>query len=715
MKYLKALFVSTAAVSGLIPFAAHAQQANQLDEIVVTAQRRSERLQDVPLSVTAVTAAEMKAVGITTTRDLSLVTPGLRMTQSGGYLQPSIRGVTTNRPVPTEEANIATYVDGVYIANTLGALMQLPDIQQVEVLKGPQGTLFGRNATGGAILVTSRAPDLSEVTGEVTVGVSSFNTHLLHSFVSVPVVQDKVAASLTAYVEDTSGWQRNLLNGGRRGDAPATTIMFRGKLRFLPWDGADFTLSGLFSRMEDRSSIKQTDFGGVNSLAALGPLFGVPNVIVSSEPNTFAMNVDNRITPVTKMLSLRGQIEAGPGTLTTTTAYNTASTHLIVDADGTALDFGQVTFDTKFSTFSQELLYTTNQLGRFRATVGAFYFTSNGGLDPLVFPGTKIWTKDKGKSFAVFGEGTYNITDQLELTAGLRYSHEKKEALASTNPTALVNPGYTFDQEKTWNSVTPRVSLLYRATPDTNLYATFSKGFKSGQFNTPQFQPIPADPEKVTAYEVGVKSRLTPTLSLNAAGFYNDYKDLQVTSIQQVGLAFTSVLSNAATAEIYGVEVGGAWNPIDALRLSFGGAWTHARYKDYENASVNIPSPPAGFVTVPTDVSGNKMIRTPTWSANLTAQYTWDTAMGDVELSAIAFYSSKIFFEEGNRVAQPGYENINLSLAWRPSDAEGLELKAYVRNLTNQHVIANYTGGTSHETVVYLPPRLFGVEASYNF
>jgi iron complex outermembrane receptor protein len=638
------------------------------------------------------------------------------MNQSGVYMQPSIRGVTTNRPVPTEEANVATYMDGVYLANTLGALWELPDIRQIEVLKGPQGTLFGRNATGGAILINTLPPNLNNETGDLSVGYSSWKTTTLKGFLSVPLAQDKLAASVTAYYKDTEGWQRNLLKGGRRGDADLTSMLFRGKIRFKPWEGADFTLTGLYSKMNDHNSLKQSDLGGRNSLAALGPLFGIPNVIIASQPDTFAMNVDNRIKPIQKILSLRGEIEVGPGTLTTTTAFNKTITHLVVDADGLALPLGQVTFDTHFSTFSQEVLYTTDQLGPVRATVGAFYFKSHGGLDPLFFPpSTTIWTNDKDWSWALFGEGTYKISDQLELTAGVRYSHEKREAFAAINTVTSVFPGFFFNPHHSWDAVTPRVSLLWRVTPDTNLYATFSKGFKSGQFNTTGFQPTPANPEKLTAYEVGVKSRVGPTISVNGAAFYNDYKDLQITALQQVGLAFVSTLNNAATAEIYGVEVDGVWNPVEPFRLSFGAAWTHARYKDYKNAAVNVPNSIGGFTSVPTDVSGNKMIRTPAFTGNISAQYTWDTDMGDIEASALVYYSSKFYFEEGNRVFQPGYEDINASLAWRPNKFKGLQLRGYGRNLTNKHVISAYGAGTNHETAVYYPPREFGVEASYEF
>jgi iron complex outermembrane receptor protein len=713
----RVLLSSAAAISLAIPVAAKAQQTKSvnIEEVVVTAQRRSERLQDVPLSVTAVTTKDLRAAGVEDTRDLSLVTPGLRMTQSGVYMQPSIRGVTTNRPVPTEEANIATYIDGVYMANTLGALYQLPDIRQVEVLKGPQGTLFGRNATGGAILINSFDPDLSTATGDFSLGYSSFNTKTAKGFASMPLAEDKLAISLTGYYEDTDGYQRNLLKGGRRGDAWDKTWMFRGKVRFKIGEHADFVVSGLYTKSDDHQSLKQTDLGGRNSLAALGPLFGMPNVIISSRPNDFAMNVDNRITPIQKQLSLRGTIDMGPGTLTTTTALNKTTTYLVVDADGLSLPLGQVTFNTHLHTFSQEFLYTTNQLGPVRATVGAFYFSAHGGLDPLFFPpSTTIWTNDKDESWAGFGELTYNITDKLELTGGLRYSWEKRWAYAATSQTGVF-PGYFFHPTHSWHSVTPRFSLLYRVTPDTNVYFTYSKGFKSGEFNTTGFQPTPANPEKVTAYEVGVKSRVTSNFSVNGSAFFNDYKDLQVTSLQQVGLAFVSTLNNAATARIYGLEVSGSWIPVDPLRISFGAAWTHARYKDYKNASVNFPNASGGFDTRSTDVSGNTMIRSPAFTGNVTAVYTWDTPTGDVEFAGSAYYSSKIYFEEGNRVTQPGYETINLSLAWRPNKVNGIELKAFGRNLTNRDVIASYGGGTTHETVVYLPPRSFGVEASYRF
>lgn len=707
---IQGLFCAAAAVSLVLPVAAQAQQQSgrELQEVVVTAQRRSERLQDVPISVTAITADELASSGVASTRDLSIVTPGLRMTQAGAYLQPAIRGITSTVQTPVSEANVATYLDGVYQANTLSAVMQLPDVRQIEVLKGPQGTLFGRNATGGAILVTTEAPNLSGTSGQISAGYGNLDTKTVSAFVTGPLEQNKAAVSLTGFYDKTDGWQRNLLLGGARRPSQRETALVRGKIRVLPWDGADFTLTGFYSKIRDHSSLKQTNYQGNSQLRL------VPGVIVASEPNTYAINVDNRITPIQRGVSLRGEIEVGPGTLTTTTAYNFTTTHLIVDADQTTFNAGQITFDSRFKTWSQEVLYSTDQLGRFRATVGAFYFRSSGGLSPLTFGGNYIWANDKDRSYAVFGELTYDVTDQLSVTGGLRYSYEKRIAAVTATPTR-VKPTLPELGRESWDSVTPRVSVLYKATPDTNAYFTFSKGFKSGIFNTTAFQVQPVNLEKATNYELGVKSTPAPNFQVNAAVFYTDYKDLQVPSLLQVGVAFVQRLTNAATAEIYGAEIGGAWNVSDAFKLAFGGAYTHARYKRFPNAPVNIPTGFGGNTATVADLSGNTMIRSPAWTGNVTAQYTWDTEHGEIQLSATAFYTSKFYMEESNRVAQPAYEHINAQLAWRPVRDRGLTLKLWGRNLTNSTQFNGFSSQTLNDTSTYLPPRTYGVEATYEF
>jgi iron complex outermembrane receptor protein len=711
-----------AAAAALAPAGAHAQAArpapsnsapaaNQVGEIIVTAQRRAERLQDVPLSVTALTAQSLRSAGIVSTRDLALVTPGLRLNEGGIFVQPVIRGITTTQTYISTEAPIATYIDGVYQQSMLAAFYDLPDVQQIEVLKGPQGTLFGRNATGGAILITTETPDLSTPTGHVTAGYGNYNSYYGKGFVSAPIVQDKLAASIGFYAAHTDGYKLNILTGRRH--SPIDSVLLRGKLRFQPWNGANFVLTGVYSSLVDHDSLKDVNWHGNN----IGLLLGLPPSHIASEPNTYASDLDTFMKPRSASVSLRGDIEAGPGTLTTTTAYTRQKETLLTDGDNSPLPLAIVQFhDAKARTFTQELVYATNKIDRFQATGGAFYYWNQGDMLPLDINGysQNIWTIDKTWAWAIFGEVNYDLTDRLSLIGGLRYSWEKKKAFAAFSLSST-RPDLPLLGEKSWHSVTPRASIRYRVTDRTNAYFTFSEGFKSGAFNTVSFQATPVDPEKVKSYEAGIKSNISADLTLNGAFFFYDYTGLQIPTIQQVGAAYVQTLRNAATAKIHGLEINGAWNVTREFSLNFGGTYLHARYTHFPNAVINVPTGVGGNVSLPADVSGNTMVGSPTWTGNLTARYLTDTSAGQFDASANLYYSSKVYFDVGDRVNQPAYATINAALAWRPVNMNNFELRAWVRNLTDKAVIQATTIENAADSVHYNLPRTFGVEASYRF
>lgn len=700
--------------------------ADEGDVIVVTAQRRAENLQDVPISITALTGEAMEASGVQDTRDLPLLTPGLRIDSIGAYVQPAIRGITTTLTTGPEP-NVATYLDGVYRPDTNGAVYDLPDVQQIEVLKGPQGTLFGRNATGGAILITTRKPDLREVVGEVSAGYGSFRTFTTEGFVSVPVAEDRVALSLSAFFEDMSrGWKRNVADGRKDGAAIESGLV-RGKLRFVPWEGADFTLTGLYTWRNDHSAYRSSIWHGNHDLA------GAPGVLIPSKPWTYSSDWDPNMRTRGHDVSLRGEIEVGPGTLTSTTAYSKTRAKLLFDTDNVRNGGTYATTDTDYRSFTQELVYATEQLGRVRGVAGLFFFDSRFRNSPYFVKanGFQLWLRDTGRSYAGFGELTYDLSDRLSVTGGVRYSHEERTGAAATalGQPPLVRPALNELGKKSWNALTPRLSLLYKAGEDTNFYATYSRGFKSGLFNTPGFQTRPVDPEKVDAYEIGIKSQPVAGLRLSAAAFHYDYRDLQVPTIELVGNVLTQRILNAATAKIRGGEANADWEVTPEFRLIAGLSFIDAEYASFQGASVNVPvaqlpapgnalctetvKPTSGLCNVVIDASGNAMIRTPKWSGSLTANYRREFDPGTLSLSATAYLSSEVFYEYGNRIRQPGFAKLNASASW--AFPGGLELGVWGRNLTNERVITSVVSTSSYDAVDYERPREFGATVKYRF
>ncbi len=492
------------------------QSGSGLEEIIVTAQRRAERLQDVPISVVALSPETLNAAAVTTTADLGMVTPGLRIDATGNTIQPTIRGITTTLSQNSDESAIAIYEDGVYQPTMANGTLQLPDVQQIEVLEGPQGTLFGRNATGGAILIQTFQPNLTETAAQASLSAGNYNTVIAKTYASTPIVNDKVALSVTALVDYDSGWKTDLLNNNQW--SGYREELFRSKLRFEPWEGADFTLTGSWDQVYDYTSLAFSNYNGINADRAIPSL--IP--FIASKPWQYGSYEPQFSTKREGQASLRGEIDLGPGKLSTTTAYIHTDGNESFDPTNGPLPLFPAAEFSKIHSFEQELVYTTNQLGPFHGTGGLFYFSQHApqglNIDNYEIPST--WFTDDTDAFAVFSDLTYDVTNQFSVTGGVRYNDETAHSYTGTAVVGFIPPNRPLLGQRTWVSTTPRASLLYKVTDHTNVYFTYSQGFKSGAFNSSSAQPAPVDPEKVDAYEIGIKTDEIRGLSINAAGFY---------------------------------------------------------------------------------------------------------------------------------------------------------------------------------------------------
>jgi iron complex outermembrane receptor protein len=689
------------------------QSGPGLEEIIVTAQRRQERLQDVPISVTALSAATLDAAAVTTTADLGMVTPGLRIDATGNTIQPTIRGITTTLAEGSSESAIAVYVDGVYQQAMANGILQLPDVQQIQVLEGPQGTLFGRNATGGAILIETFAPNLSSSAAQASVSYGSYDEVIAKAYASTPIVSDKVALSVTALVDYDSGWKTDLLNNGQW-DGYREDLL-RSKLRFEPWDGADFTLTAAWDQVGDYTSLAFSNYDGINAdraIPSLAPL-------VASKPWQYSSYEPQFADKRQLQGSLHGDIELGPGKLSTTTAYIHTDETETFDPTNGPLPLFPVSEFSKIHTFEQELVYTTNQLGAFHGTGGLFYYSERApqGLDIDHYNIPSIWYTDKTDAYAAFTDLTYDLTNQFSVTGGVRYNHETAHAYTGTAFVGgSISPDETLLGQHTWVSSTPRASLLYKATDHTNVYFTYSQGFKSGAFNSSSAQAQPVNPEKVDAYELGVKTDEFRTLSFNAAAFYYRYDDLQLTKFAVVNGGITQILTNAADSKIYGAEVSLKWKATDNFTVDFGSTYLHARYISFADAPANVPNP-GGFGSSSQEIndSGTPMIRSPDYSGNLTGTYVQNTAVGTFDVSGTAFYSTKLYFDIGHYVVQPGYAVVNATLGWKPSVDSKYRISLWGKNLTDKAYITATVVTTSFDAVDYGRPRTGGIEFQAKF
>ena len=692
---------STAAMSG----------AN-LSEIVVTAQRRTERLKDVPVAVTVHSAAQLRAANVSNARDLVLVTPGLRIEGNGINAQPALRGVSSTNGSTEVENNVVTYIDGVYQPTQIGAFFSLPDVEQVQVLKGPQGSLYGRNATGGVILVDTKSPSFkpqADIGVDYTAyGHGSGGGVQANAFVTGPLVGDILAGSLMAYNSYLDSYVRNIVTGHNQPADHARIV--RTKLLFKPTDGVRIQGGFVYTNVKDGTDLTYLSYKGRNSSA------GLPGAVVADQPWTTSSDVPGDTAINEKEYSLKGDFDTPMGTLTSVTAYVDYTSRHQQDADYTNLNLGAYKLSVYSRSFTQDIFFTSNPFGPFSLIVGGTYYHRDSGDVPLTVgpfndPATDIPIYDHAvsKSLSEYIELTWHVTDKLKIIGGGRYTHDSNTGFVS-----FFSPDQALLGRTTSDKFTPRAAIMYDLTPHMNVYYNYSQGFKAGLFNTAAGQKTPVLPEKLTAHEIGLKYS-SPLLTFNAAAFHYNYDDLQVTTnAQGTGL---SELLNAASAKIYGVDIDATVRPLEDFSLTLGASYLHARYSSFKNASITeLPTDPNfdGRLDNTADLSGQTMIRSPTFTLSAIGDYHHDFAAGRLNFSVNGFYSTEVRMALESRVTQGQYFVGNARIGWTPANRD-LTVSLYTRNFTNSKVIASTFVNLSADAVIYNPPRQFGVAINYAF
>jgi iron complex outermembrane receptor protein len=710
MRHTRQMAAMVLGLGVLAPGAALAQSTvadgAQVAEIVVTAQRREERLSQVPFSVTALTGSQLEKSGVSGATDLALKTPGLQYPVSGAFAQPTIRGIGTTVTSAGSDANVALYIDGVYMPSQAGNIFDFNSIARIEVLKGPQGTLYGRNATGGAISITTLDPTPG-LLGKVSASYGSFHDLKAQAFVNVGF-GDRIAANLAYLHHSDGGYARDVLRGGRLATYDENAV--RGKLRIEATDAIDLTLSADWARKTDLSGYTLKPYrGNVGTIGA----------IVPSDPRQFALSFQPDFETESRGVSAKGVYRLnGDYTVTALSSWRRVDAHFLTDLDRTQVAASRAEFETRQQTVTQELNLAGSPSDRFSFVAGAFYYydrANNDNLRTNNVPG--VIGMVQSRAAAAYVQGQYDLTDRLTLIAGTRYSSEER-LFAARRPT----PAATLEASKTWNAWTPRVSVRYALDDATNAYATYSRGFKSGTYNVSTFSGVPVNPESVDAFEVGVK-HFRGGRSFNASAFHYTYDDIQ---IQAISLATgLTALTNAAQARIYGVEADFAWPITRELTLDGGAAYTHSEYNRFAGALLTTPritaaqcganpNRPCGNVQAPGDASGNTMIRSPEVTANLTLSYERPFAGGELEASATAYYNSGFYWDVGNRLKQPAYATLNGRLSWGP-ESRRWRIALWGRNLANELYAAYAVDTTAADAVAYARPRSVGVQLDLKF
>ncbi len=726
---------------------AHAETApTGIETVVVTAEKRSTDLEQTAMAITALSSDAIDQHQVRDLRDLRSLVPNFEMGDAQGIAQITIRGIGSSAFLPGTEGAVAVNENEIYVSRNVAQQAGLFDVQDIEVLRGPQGTLYGRNATAGAVNITTMRPT-DTFAGFAKASVGNYGEVRLEGAVGGPVDDsEQLLVRLAAFYERHDGYGENTVTHRDVDDKDAYGV--RGTVVYSPTPAITATLIAQY--YDERDHQGAFHYFGAGGLSGLTGALGLPPLFIveGGHPPSNIRDISNGIDP-----SFHLPVFAGTGILEWTngafsiksvTGYRHQTPHFTYDLDG---GYPLNAFELEgepANQFSEELQlhYDTEDL---HLTVGGYYFDERNSSSPAqVVTSTGLVTSVFGVPFstpglvtlgnlsadlttkaeAVFAQGTYNLTPELSVTAGIRYSQEKKGitsfdaldlgigGLPLFPPYPGPNPvtSTPYKASKTFSSVTPKFVIQYQVDPQTMLYASYSQGFKSGGFDTGVAAPTPFQPEKLTDYEVGVKTTTDDKrLRLNLAGFYYDYKNLQVTQVVNL----TVQTGNAATAVDYGIEGELIWLPIQQLEIDVSAAWTHARYQSYFG-----PDPARPLLPV-ADFSRNTLNNAPDYQANVAVQYTWDIGAGGLTARGEADYSSKFYFGPGNEeeLSQGGFFKGNLYLSWNPSP--DWTLTAYVKNIGDE------TTKTSALVVTPLllnpvvgslaPPRLFGLEVNRRF
>jgi iron complex outermembrane recepter protein len=733
-----------------------------LGEIIVTATKRSENLQDVPVSISAIGNEQLASRGVTTSNDLGAVVPNLQVSSQYGETSPnfSLRGVgVANEFTANTASPIGVYVDEVSQTFRYTHGLSLYDLERVEVLRGPQGTLFGRNTTGGAINLITRQPKLGDTNGYLTVGYGNYDRYKLQGAFEVTPVEDKVGLRVAFNRGSGDGYFSDPFKADTTYGS-LDTLGLRATLRLKPSEQLNISIKGFYSK--DDPVGYPLHYLGLNGADANG------NGGFDNQGNTRQtaacctydqVALDSGGIFLTKnyggALNINYDISDN-WSITSVTGYTKSRFTMNIDNDATPLNQYTILYDSKGEDFSQDFRvnYTSDA---FKGLLGVYYgkdsILSNNevtvfGFSPTPF-NVNFGYNQKRKTVAVYGEGTYSLTPQLELTLGGRYTHDNADFLdafsnvvtgfpgtvaavfynQTTNPETVIRQSYS-----NWSG---RAILNYAWTDDIKTYVSYSRGYRSGTFNGFGFISSTAVyfvvPERLDSIEAGFKARFAGnTIQLNGAAFHYDYRNQQVQEVIG-GVAFLRSLDS----KVKGAELELLAKPVSALTLRGSLGFLDTNYTAI-NALTKLPQQLSGK-----SVAGNEVPFASKWTLSAGGDLTVARiAEGDLVLSGEVVYKSSIWFDPFNDKARPnaasnivgtagnlykgpngetnlvgskGYALVNAGLAW---NSENVQVRVWGKNITNkQYYPFGYDTAGAFGTVLLTPgtPRTYGIEATLKF
>jgi iron complex outermembrane receptor protein len=723
-----------------------AASSGGLQEIVVTANRRQENLQKVPIAVTAITAANAKALGITDPQSLVHSVPGLQFDRQAGASTPYIRGIGSSVGQAGDEPSVAFYVDDVYYPAGAASVSNFASVDSIEVEKGPQGTLFGRNATGGVLQVFTKNPSHTEHL-DLTGGFANYKTPSGSIYFTAPV-SDTLAFNVAAYAsKQYDGWGRDQCQAMYGATTGCTTHSKtftgydyggRAKIEWTPTDRTTFLLTGDYDKTRTEEGLGFHPFDGT-LIAPFTPAAGVPGIPGPPGKYDDVQDEPSFIKIYQGGLSLKATQEFDFAKLVSISAYRRTDTYEQLDNDASPFAVFDTRLRTHENTFTQELQLLSKNPGWFSWIVGAFYMHDMAS-SPYEFYGAGLastggvldtYGRQRTDSYSAFAQSTIKPWDSTRLTLGIRYTIDRRQfdgyiEAFGVKQSAEAPDGGPLPTHKTFSDPSARVSLDHNFAPNILGYVAYNRGFKSGLYNTTveAAGPIapPVKPETVDAYTAGFKTEFFDhKLRVNVEGFYYNYSNIQIDNV----MGAATILTNAAKARIKGVDVDITARPISNFTVNLSVEYLHARYVDYQGGVEEVYQPITGGNIVPTpgpDLSGNNLPQSPPFTLTLSGNYKIPTSFGHFDLGANYFHGGNYYFSADNGQAQisPAVDRqpiLNLlggSLTYTTSD-EKYSIGVWVKNATNKlyYSFAIQTAFASYYSPA--PPRTFGVTAQAHF
>lgn len=682
-----------------------AQQSAPSDVIVVTAEKRATRLVDVPSTVNLVDGSTLESARIDNLDTLTTIVPGLEYTASGGgqLSYPSLRGIS---PQAFGDPTVTVFQDGIALASSIkGGSANFFDLDRIEVLKGPQSTLYGANSLGGAITLNSRLPNLQAFDGYVRAGFGDYASREYQGAASVPIVTDKFGLRVAGQYTERDGYWDNIF-GGRKNVGGVENTGLRAIALFTPSSSFRSVFSYAYSKTEDDCG---DCVNGIQGFSLLNPGASTTGKLDGDRLNEFHnQNVIGSFQREINRATWENRLDLGSMALTSLTGYAEMTNNSLQDFDRLPSDTFFIDADAKedFNVFSQEVRLQSTGEGALRWLVGAYYaksetdLTATAGIG-LPFRPTLLSQEDEFENYALFTQNTWVVNDKFELGFGLRYDHAEKPSRDRINAVS-----FSVSSEE-W---LPRLSALYRLDDNSNVYATISRGYKTGGTN-PSAAAVPTiprtySPEYLTNYEVGYKTVSDDRrLRFEASAYYINWTDQQL----QQASGFFTFIANAGETEVMGAEALVDWAATDRLNLTFAASYNDSEYKKFVDATA-VPF----FFGVNPDRSGKSTFLTPDLALSASGEYKQPlTGNLDLRLRGSVRYTGERAIDTSAIFTAPALTLVNASAS---VGTERARIEVYADNLFDERypTVALLFAGLPPLT--YLgAPRVVGARLEVNF